>query len=155
MKHPILIGTAMGLLLILTSCGSGGPDAGELFEGEVNTYEGVTMSVVDGTATPGGVTVNVRNSSSAEIDSGNAWDFFVQVEQDGQWYALETLQDKYANTAEAYVYETDVPRELELSWSRFYGSLEPGRYRVCKWFSEYRAPGDDTDFLLAAEFTLE
>ena len=145
----------MSLLLILTNCGNGGPDVGELFEGEVNTYDGVTMSVVEGSAYPGQVSVEILNATDAEIDSGNEGDFFVQAERDGQWYALETLQDEYANTAEAYVYETDVPRELTLNWTAYYGSLPPGRYRVCKWFFEYRGPGDTTDFLLAAEFTLE
>ena len=99
--------------------------------------------------------VEILNATPAEITSGNGADFFIQAERDGQWYALETLQDEYANTAEAYVYETDVPRELTLNWTAYYGSLSPGRYRVCKWFFEYRGPGDTTDFLLAAEFTLE
>ena len=96
-----------------------------------------------------------KGATDAEITSGNGADFFVQAEQDGQWYELEPLRDDYANTAEAYIYETDVPREWVLNWTSYYGSLEPGHYRVCKWFFEYRGPGDTTDFLLAAEFTLE
>ena len=143
------------LALSLTGCGSGGPELGAVFDGTVNDYEGVTMSVVEGSAYPGQVSVEILNATDAEIDSGNEGDFFVQAERDGQWYALETLQDEYANTAEAYVYETDVSRELTLNWTAYYGSLSPGRYRVCKWFFEYRGPGDTTDFLLAAEFTLE
>ena len=143
------------LLLSLAGCGAGGPELGAVFAGTVNDYDGVTMSVVEGSAAPGQVSVEILNATDAEIDSGNGADFFVQAERDGQWYTLETLQDAYANTAEAYIYETDVPRELTLNWTAYYGSLPPGRYRVCKWFFEYRGPGDTTDFLLAAEFTLE
>ena len=46
-------------------------------------------------------------------------------------------------------------RELTLNWTAYYGSLSPGRYRSASGFFEYRGPGDTTDFLLAAEFTLE
>lgn len=60
-----------------------------------------------------------------------------------------------ANTAEAYIYSRDEARELALTWGSGYGDLEPGHYRVTKWFFEYRGPGDTTDFLLTAEFTME
>lgn len=112
------------------------------------------MTVVEGTAMPGGVTVEVLNTTAAEIDSGNEHDFGLQMERDGRWYWLERKGD-FANTAEAYIFSTDEPRELALTWGSDYGSLKPGHYRAAKWFFEWRAPGDTTDFLLAAEFTLE
>lgn len=144
------------LLLSLTLAGHGDrPEVGNAFDGEVNAYEGVTMSVVEGTAAPDSITVEVINTTDKEINSGNTGDFAVQIEQDGGWYWLKTLQDEYANTAEAYRYRTNVPKQLELDWTQFYGSLESGHYRVVKPFSEYRGPGDSTHFLLAAEFSLE
>ena len=111
-----------------------------------------TMSVVEGSAYPGQVSVEILNATDAEIDSGNEGDFFVQAERDGQWYALETLQDEYANTAEAYVYETDVSRELTLNWTAYYGSLSRAATGSASGFSSTGGPGDTTDFLLAAEF---
>ncbi len=140
-------------LLALTSSG-GGPKVGDAFDGETNRYEGVSMTIVEGTPRPGGVTVEVLNTTDEEIDSGNAYDFGLQIEQDGRWYWLESKGEE-ANTAEAYIYAKDEPRELELAWGRMYGSLKPGHYRVTKQFFEYRGPGDSTDFLLTAEFTLE
>ena len=114
---------------------------------------GFTMTVVEGTATPGGVTVEVLNTTEAEILSGNEHDFGLQIEQDGRWYWLERKGES-ANTAEAYMFSTDESRELALKWASSYGSLKPGHYRVTKWFFEHRDSGDPTDFLLT-EFTLE
>lgn len=142
------------LFLFLVSC-SNAPAVGEAFTGTVNDYEGVTMAVVEGTARPGTVTVEVLNSTETEIDSGNAAAFGLQIEQDGQWYWLETKKKDYANTAEALIYAKDEPRELTFTWGSIYGSLEPGHYRVTKWFFEYHESGKGLDFLLASEFTLE
>lgn len=141
--------------LLSFSAGAPAVEVGEVFTGDVNTYEGVTMTVVEDTATPDGIRVEVLNTTAKAIESGNTGDFSVQAELGGQWYELETLEDTYANTAEAYMYRTGVPRELDLNWTYFYGSLPAGHYRVIKWFSEYRGPGDATDFLLASEFILE
>lgn len=139
---------------LLTACGSKARISGEVFEGEVNTYEGVTVMVAEGTARPGTVTVEILNTTDLEIDSGNEHDFGLQKEVDGKWYWLET-KGEWANTAEALIYERDTPRELELTWDSRYGSLPEGHYRVIKSFFEYRGPGDCTDFLLAAEFNLD
>ena len=49
----------------------------------MNDYDGVTMSVVEGSAYPGQVSVEILNATDAEIDSGNEGDFFVQAERDG------------------------------------------------------------------------
>lgn len=140
-------------VLLLTGCG-GEAKTGEKFEGGVNTYEGVTMAAVEGTAYPGTVTVEILNTTDAEIDSGNASDFALQKEVDGEWYWLETRKDEYANTAEALIYPKGETVEQELMWANMYGSLPEGHYRVVKHFFEYRGPGDCTDFLLAAEFDI-
>ena len=123
-----------GCLLLLSACGI---KVGERFDGEVNNFEGVTMTVVEGTVRPGGLTVQVLNTTDEEIDSGNAYDFWVQVERNGAWYWLEEEGER-ANTAEALIYLKDTPRELTFSWSDRYGSLPKGHYRVVKDFFEYQ-----------------
>lgn len=152
MKKLFLSLALLGLLT-LTAC-YGASKVGDAFEGTVNDHEGVAMTLVEGTATPGGATVEVVNATEAEIGSGNEHDFGLQMERDGQWYLLER-KGEFANTAEAYIFSPDEPRELAFTWDSSYGDLKPGRYRVTKRFFEYRAPGDTTDFLLAAEFTIE
>lgn len=155
-------------LLTLTACSNSPKAETEPSDVEVNTYEveagdsaeqTVTMTVVEGTAAPGQVTVTVLNTTDMEIDSGNEWDFSLQVEQDGQWYDLKAKK-AWAITAEAYIYEPNVPRELTFQWGGIYGSLEPGHYRVVKSFFEFHEEETErdkriVDFDLAAEFTLE
>jgi len=150
MKKLLLI---PALLLALTGC-SGAPAVGEAFEGTVNDRDGVTMTIVDGTVSRGGVTVEVLNTTEADINSGNEGDYGLQIEQDGRWYWLEPKRN-LANTSEAYVYSKDEPRELELAWRGAYGALKPGHYRVTKWFFEFQESGEHPEFLLACEFDLE
>ena len=145
-------------LLVLTACGSAPKVSEEASDLEVNTHEGVTMTLVDGSAYPGQVEVTILNTTDTEIDSGNSADFFLQVEQNGQWYDLEENGD-FANTAEAYIFEKDTPREMTFQWASRYGSLDPGHYRAVKWFFEFHE--DETeqdkrvvDFALAAEFDI-
>lgn len=142
------------LFLFLVACNSA-PAVGEAFDGTVNDYEGVTMTAVEGTAHPGTVTVEVLNTTETSICSGNAADFGLQIEQGGQWYWLEKKPGEHANTAEAYGYEKDETQELTFTWGSIYGSLEPGHYRVTKWFFEFDGDEKGLDFLLASEFTLE
>lgn len=103
-------------LLALTACGSAPKISEEASDLEVNNHEGVTMTVVDGSAYPGQVKVTILNATDTEIDSGNSADFFLQVEQDGQWYDLEENGD-FSNTAEAYIFEKDTEGDgLPVGW---------------------------------------
>ena len=147
-------------LLILTACGHAPKISEEASDLEVNNHEGVTMTVVDGSAYPGQVEVTILNTTDTEIDSGNSADFFLQVEQDGQWYNLIRKQKEFNNTAEAYIFEKDTPREMIFQWADCYGSLDTGHYRAVKWFFEFHK--DETerdkrvvDFALAAEFDIK
>ena len=142
------------MFLFLVAC-SNTPAVGEAFDGTVNDYDGVTMTVVEGTAYAGTATVEILNSTDIEINSGNEADFGLQIEQDGKWYWLERKDKEYANTAEALIYEKNEPRELTVTWGNIYGSLEPGHYRVTKWFFEFSESGVGQEFLLASEITLD
>lgn len=144
-----------GILLLLLVAGIFLLRVGRAFDGEVNAFPGVTMTAVEGTASSTGITVEVLNTTDLEISSGNESLLGLQMELGGQWYWLNAFPGGIAATMEAYLYGPGSPRELELDWGRSYGSLWPGHYRVTKWFSAEQPSGDDTDFLLAAEFVLE
>lgn len=146
-------------LLALTACGSAPKISEKASDLEVNNHEGVTMTVVDGSAYPGQVKVTILNATDTEIDSGNSANFFLQVEQDGQWYNLIPKQKEYDNTAEGYIYNEDAPWEMTFQWASLYGSLDPGHYRAVKWFSEFHEDETEQDkrninFALAAEFDI-
>lgn len=140
-----------GCFLLLSACGI---KVGERFDGEVNTWERVTMTAVEGTARPGGLTVQVLNTTNKEIESANAYDFTVQVERNGAWYRLEEEVEQ-TETSETLFYLENNPRELTFNWSERYGSLPKGYYRVVKSFFGYHSQGVGSNFLLAVEFTLD
>ena len=146
------------LALSLAGCGSGGPELGEVFDGTVNDYDGVAMTVVEGTAAPGQVTVTVVNDAGLDVYSSTADEFGFQVEQDGQWYwlerqDLETETDAFAS--KAVVLAPGASQEFIYAWNVSYGTLDPGRYRVTNRVFVNPVPGaDSVHFLLAAEFTL-
>ena len=141
-------------LLLLTGCG--GPEVSDTpSDIEVNTREDVTMTVVEGSAQRGTVTVTILNTGDGEIDSGNEHDFGIQVEKEGRWYPLEEPEG-LANTAEALIFLKDQPAEMALTWASRYGSLPDGHYRVVKGFFEFNPEGPPHEhFALAAEFTLD
>ena len=145
-------------LLALTACSSAPKVSEEASDLEVNNHEGVTMTLVEGSVYPGQVKVTILNTTDTEIDSGNSADFFLQVEQDGQWYDLEESGD-FVNTAEAYIFEKGTPREMTFQWASRYGSLDTGHYRAVKWFFEFHENETErdkriVDFALAAEFDI-
>ena len=141
-------------LFLVTGCSSGAKPSADPFEGEVNTNEGITMEIVEGTAKTGSVTITILNTLNAEINSGNEYDFGIQVEKDGEWYPL-TEPDDFVNTSEALIYPTGLPMEQKLNWSSRYGNLSAGHYRVIKWFFEFSPEGPPhRHFALTAEFTL-
>lgn len=153
MKQQRILLLVLACALLLAACG--GPKVGEVFDGEVNTYEGVTMTAVEDTAYPGTVTMEVLNTTDMDIESRNTALFSLQVEQDGQWYQLKRHGgETFATTSEALLFPKDEPVQLEFTWGSSYGSLSKGHYRLVKSFFEYRGPGDYTNFDLAAEFTI-
>ena len=160
MTRRMVSGLCAALLaLSLTGCGSGGPELGEVFDGTVNDYEGVTMTVAEGTAAPGQVTVTVVNDAGLDVYSSTADEFGLQAEQDGQWYWLEwqgAEADAAAMAGKSVVLAPGDSLDLTCTWGSNYGSLEAGRYRVTNWAFANPVPGaDSVHFLLAAEFTLE
>ena len=54
--------------LLSFSAGAPSVEVGEVFTGDVNTYEGVTMTVVEDSATPDGIRVEVLNTTAKAIE---------------------------------------------------------------------------------------
>lgn len=114
----------------------------------------VSMEIVEGTVTPLKATVLVTNNTDIEIDSGNEYDFSIEVLDDGKWKTIETGERD--NTAEAYIFTGE--RELVLDWKNIYGALPEGHYRIVKYFFPWTEDGTygiDDQFCLTAEFSIE
>lgn len=55
----------------------------------------------------------------------------------------------------AYIVEKNHSSEMMVGWEWLYGELPEGRYLIVKQFTNHRAPGDNDNFYLACEFTIE
>ena len=121
---------------------------GEAFDGEVNTFEGMSMEVVQGTVYEDRATIEILNASGEHILGGNRYDYRIQVLVDGVWYEL--VGADFANTDEAEMYGGKLGQGL--NWFSRYGKLPAGTYRVVKEF--FPSGNWGKRFLLSAEFVI-
>ena len=154
MKRIITAVLITVITLSLASCGKNSLKFGKESTVKEGTTFDVSMNIVDGTVSATGMTVQVINNTDMEIESGNAFDMAIEVLKDDRWYSIET--DEMANTAEALGFEGTC--EIEFDWSRIYGGLPKGKYRLVKWFWPWAEDGTyglDDMFCLTAEFSIE
>lgn len=142
------------LLLLLTACGKpSAPAVGELFQEEVNTAEDVTMSVLPDTATAISVSVCIRNNSEQEVELDDDYVFWLQTEQDGQWFSLEKEPEELWDSPPLRLLPGE-ETEMTFFWDSSYGTLDPGHYQVTKICYVIHGYRDYTTLLLAADFTV-
>lgn len=115
-------------------------------------------------ADPWGITFSIKNVTSTGADlvfchSGeNTDDEFMTV----SYYSLEKdgkelpyiFEGEAAWTAEVYLLSPGDEIRTHIEWKGLYGTLEPGRYRIVKSFSNYSEPGDLLK-VYYAEFVIE
>jgi len=130
------------------------------YDGEVNTFDGMTITINEDTLTPSGATVTILNTTDSvdpekdEISSGKPHLMSVHVYKDNAWYKVKQQKEVGAITSEAYIYLKDKPMEVEVNWAEYYGELPEGKYRLVKTFTKGYGP-ESEDFTLAAEFNIE
>lgn len=138
----MLIGVV--LLTALVGCGA---KLGEEFTEEVNTLEGVTLTVDWETVSPEGITYIVDNQSETDLNFGQ--DYSLQKEEKGKWYQLSPA-NPVAVTLELLWVPAGGTETLEVNWDVAYGKLPAGHYRILKSFAD-----NENGYYLAGEFTLE
>ncbi len=117
----------------------------------VNNFDGVTMTVKEGTASSAGLTVVFENESGSQCTYGEY--YCLEKKINGSWYQVPVVIDgDYAFNHIAY--EVAGEREWTIDWEWLYGSLDTGEYRIVKDVLDFRGPGDYDKYYLAAEFTI-
>ena len=153
MSKRISLIIIMLMIVFLTGCDKS-IETGAVAEQAVNTYDGITMEIMDGTVSATGMTIEIINQTDIEVNSGNENDFAIQVKRDGTWYEIPTKERN--NTGEAIIFLKDAPVQMEISWRSIYGFLPKGNYRIVKGFFPWtEEKGSGTTFALAAEFCIE
>ena len=94
-----------------------------------------------------GATIIISDISEQENTYGE-W-FRIDKKTNGFWEELKPIDDNYVFTDIAYKIGENHQLEMNTDWSKLYGELEPGEYRIVKELY------DNGDIYLAVEFTIE
>ncbi len=126
---------------------------------EVNTLEGVTLSMEKYTDVNGDLEINnqlrLNLQSSGDVGKilqSGAW-FTIQREMDGAWYDLVPIAE-VAWEEIAYKISAGETTVLPVTWEYLYGELPTGEYRIVISIQDWRAPGDFDTYYLADEFEI-
>lgn len=166
--YIMVYGVEGGYRLIVRSDQSGKPDSANLESiwesggsgidiryGDIDKFLSkwpIIMQVKDGTATPSGVTVTLKNVTETEYTYGES--FTVQRKTDNGWIDVEPILDNYAFNDIGYLLPAMGSKEVIVDWEWRYGKLPAGDYRIAKEALFVRAPGDYDTFTLFAAFTI-
>jgi outer membrane murein-binding lipoprotein Lpp len=119
----------------------------------VNNFEGVSMTVKEGTVSPSGLTVVLESKISGECIYGSFYS--LEKEIDGKWCQVPVaIEGAYAFSAIGYSLPSGESRELSVDWKWLYGDMGTGKYRIVKDISDFRGTGDYDVYYLAAEFSI-
>lgn len=129
------------------------------WEHEVNTLEGVSLSMEKYTDLNGDLEINnqLRLNYQSSDDVGKvlqtgAW-FTIQREVDGVWYDLVPIAEVVWEEI-AYEISAGETTVLPVTWEYLYGELPTGKYRIVISIQDWRAPGDFDAYYLADEFEI-
>jgi len=104
---------------------------------------GVKLTVKN--ITPAGLTIVCTQQDgepTGELHTGSYYG--LEVLRDGKWVGVELLPMEHvlAWTMEAWGIPSNTEAEWEVNWSRLYGELPAGTYRISKSVMDFRGPGD-------------
>ena len=134
-------------IVLLTGCGQNLENLGEEFTEEVNTLEGVEITVDESLDASTGITYTLSNQSDKDLNYGQ--DYGLQKEKNGKWYDVEP-ENPVAITMELLWLPAGNTDTLELSWESSYGELPAGHYRILKNVSD-----NENGYYLAGEFQVD
>jgi len=96
---------------------------------DLNEVDGVTMTIKKGTLSNTGATVIITDINEIKYDYGTS--FRIDVKKNDSWEEVEKIGDAYFNMI-AYSVDKNNKLELKQDWSRIYGELSKGEYRIVK-----------------------
>ena len=95
-----------------------------------NLNDLVNMTIKDGSLTNNSATIIISESNEYDIICGEP--FWIEKYNNGKWEKLPIICDNCAFNLPAYTITGDKPLELYQDWSRLYGKLPKGNYRLVK-----------------------
>jgi len=121
---------------------------------ELNELEHVKMYIIDETLTKTSAKVRILDFSGHKYSYGA--DYYIERKQNGEWEKVELKEAHYV-TAMAYGPDINGILEFKFNWKRYYGELDPGKYRIVKEALIESEPCTEKlcrKYLISAEFDI-
>lgn len=115
---------------------------GEKFEGEVDTVEGVELSITEFNEN---ISLYVSNETDKEVLFGSSYS--IQIKASDEWYYLRPADKDVAFPDEGYY----APAEVTVNYRNIYGIFPSRNFRVVKSVSVYDNGTQYTKYLIATE----
>ena len=134
MKNKILIIKVLlvviifgGLIYYLNSLNNASVTLNKDNEGY--TLEGVSMKLKDNTLTKSGATIIITDDNEIKY----TYEEYYKLEKriDHMWYELKLRGDAVFNEM-GYLVDDNNELEMDIDWSKTYGNLTSGKYRIIK-----------------------
>ncbi len=150
-SRNVAIGTKNKLMETASSESTDTTDWKPTLNDIVNNFDGVTMSVKNGTVSSTKLTVVFENKSSSNCIYGE--EFWLEKKINDKWYRVPVAIDgNYGFNSIGYDLSSGGESEWKVDWEWLYGKLETGEYRIVKRIMDFRGTGDYDTYILAAEF---
>lgn len=125
------------------------PSPGSKVEYEVNTLPDVRLSMDKYKSWEGEMVL--RNNAEESYTYGE-W-FEIQYKYGEEWHRVPYISE-FGYYDIAYALPAGKSEAIMINWSKIYGELPAGAYRIVKDVIVYRSPGDYDKHYLAAEFEI-
>ncbi|SKC81970.1 immunoglobulin-like domain-containing protein [Maledivibacter halophilus] len=119
----------------------------------VNNFDGVTMTLKEGTVSSSGLTLAIENNSNSQCIYGEY--FWLEKKINGSWYQVPVAIDgNYGFNDIGYDLASGDDGEWAVDWEWLYGSLDTGEYRIVKDIQDFRGSGEYDNYYLVVEFII-
>ncbi|HSN66501.1 MAG TPA: immunoglobulin-like domain-containing protein [Fusibacter sp.] len=157
----IVILICVSSLMLLSGCNKSENPSSQIEENltpsqfeSINDFEGVSMNVVDDSASSTGLTVLFENDSDKSCIYGSY--YLLEKKISDKWYEVPVVfEGDYGFDDVGFPLEPSQTSEWTVEWEWLYGILDTGDYRIVKDILDFRGTGDFDTYYLAAEFSVE
>ncbi len=116
---------------------------------ELETIDGITMTIKENSLTNTSTTIVITNNTEVDYSTGQKYRIDKNVNE--SWYKLSMKEDMVTTMESLAIFSGD-SLEMNLNWEKYYGKLEPGKYRIVK---DVTAEDNPKKYNVAVEFIIE
>lgn len=148
MKKFLCIAVSIVLLISIVGCK-------KEKEEELKTIDEITVTIKDDSLTKTSMIVHIEEKDIKRVVYGES--FIIEKKENNKWKEVKKINTNYAFNSMAYYANYNGVLEMYQDWSKIYGELDKGKYRLVKdVFYESDTPITDEDkYYIYVEFDIK